>query len=243
MCYSHCILNSLTRNNFQKFSFILNIIQLSISIIIMIINLLIFIICDKHLIIRTGFMSFVNNIFLSFLIMLLLLVIEYYRRSNNLTKDKKQTTFTLICFCVLMTIIKCFSSLITIAKIDRIYILIKDDKILFSQTTLMLGITLVTFGLYITSEIILIIYILFIYNLRIIIFNNDANNNINRNNGNLSYMSTRPDITDNSQEIIINNLNEGNKNNNFYFLSQNIINKFEKECEEKEAPTIIKGII
>jgi hypothetical protein len=53
-------------------------------------------------------------------------------------------------------------------------------------------------------------------------------------------MSTRPDINDNSQEIIINNLNEGNKNNNFYYLSQNIINKFEKEYEEKGVQTIIK---
>ena len=70
-------------------------------------------------------------------------------------------------------------------------------------------------------------------------FNNDANN-VYRNNGNLSYMSTRPDINDNSQEIIINNLNEGNKNNNFYFLSQNVINKFEKEFEEKEVQTVIK---
>ena len=242
MCYSHCILTSLTRNNFKKYSFILNIIQISISFIILLINLLIFKICDMYLIIKTGFMSYANNIFLSILIMLSFLIIEYYGRRNNLEKDKKQTTIALICSCVLMTIIKCFSSLIAIAKIDRIYIQTKVDQRLFSQTNLMLGITIVTFGCYITSVIILIIYILLIYNLRIIIFNNDANN-INRNNGNLSYMSTRPDINDNSQEIIINNLNEGNKNNNFYFLSQNIINKFEKEYEEKEAQTIIKGII
>jgi len=242
MCYSHCILTSLTRNNFKKYSFILNIIQISISFIILLINLLIFKICDMYLIIKTGFMSYANNIFLSILIMLSFLIIEYYRRRNNLEKDKKQTTIALICSCVLMTIIKCFSSLIAIAKIDRIYIQTKVDQRLFSQTNLMLGITIVTFGCYITSVIILIIYILLIYNLRIIIFNNDANN-VNRNNGNLSYMSTRPDINDNSQEIIINNLNEGNKNNNFYFLSQNIINKFEKEYEEKEAQTIIKGII
>ena len=242
MCYSHCILTSLTRNNFKKYSFILNIIQISISFIILLINLLIFKICDMYLIIKTGFMSYANNIFLSILIMLSFLIIEFYRRRNNLEKDKKQTTIALICSCVLMTIIKCFSSLIAIAKIDRIYIQTKVDQRLFSQTNLMLGITIVTFGCYITSVIILIIYILIIYNLRIIIFNNDANN-VNRNNGNLSYMSTRPDINDNSQEIIINNLNEGNKNNNFYFLSQNIINKFEKEYEEKEAQTIIKGII
>jgi len=242
MCYSHCILSSLTRNNFKKYSFILNIIQISINFIILLINLLIFKICDMYLIIKTGFMSYANNIFLSILIMISFLIIEYYRRRNNLEKDKKQTTIALICSCVLMTIIKCFSSLIAIAKIDRIYIQTKVDQRLFSQTNLMLGITIVTFGCYITSVIILIIYILLIYNLRIIIFNNDANN-VNRNNGNLSYMSTRPDINDNSQEIIINNLNEGNKNNNFYFLSQNIINKFEKEYEEKEAQTIIKGII
>jgi hypothetical protein len=194
------------------------------------------------LIIKTGFIAFINNLFLCFLIILSLLIIEYYRRNNNLTKEKKQTTITLIFLCILMTILKCFSSLITIANIDRIYLLIKNDQRKSNQTNLMLGITITTFLLYISSGIILIIYILMIYNLRIIILNNDVNN-VNRNNGNLSYMSTRPDINDNSQEIIINNLNEGKKNNNFYFLSQNIINKFEKEYEEKEVQTVIKGII
>ena len=239
MCYSNCILNSLTRNNFKKCSVILNIIQLSISLIILLINLLIFIICDMDLIIKTGFSSYINNIFLCILIILSLFIIEYYRRNNNLTKDKKQATFTLIFICELMTILKCFSSLITIAEIDRIYLRNKIEQRKCNQIKLMLGIIIATFGLYIASGIILIIYILLIYNLRIIIFNNDVNN-INRNNGNLSYMSTRPDINDNSQEIIINNLNEGNKNNNFYYLSQNIINKFEKEYEEKEVQTIIK---
>ena len=228
MCYSNFILNSLSRNNFKKYSFILNIIQLSISFIIMFINLLIFIICDFSLIIKTGFFSYINNIFLCILIMLSLLIIEYYRRNNNLTKEKKQTTFILIFFCVLMTIMKCLTSLIIIAKIDQIYLLNKNDKRKSNQTKIMFGISMATFGLYVASGIILIIYILFIYNLRIIIFNNDVNN-VYRNNGNLSYMSTKPDINGNSQEIIINNLNEGKKNNNFYFLSQNIINKFEKE--------------
>ena len=239
MCYSNFILNSLSRNNFKKYSFILNIIQLSISFIIMLINLLIFIICDMSLIIKTGLFSYINNIFLCILIILSLLIIEYYRRNNNLTKEKKQTTIILIFFCVLMTIIKCLTSLITIAKIEQIYLLNKNNQRKSNQTKLMFGITMATFGLYAASGIILIIYILFIYNLRIIIFNNDVNNAY-RNNGNLSYMSTKPDINDNSQEIIINNLNEGNKNNNFYFLSQNIINKFEKEFEEKEVQTVIK---
>ena len=242
MCYSPWILNSLTRNNFQKYSFILNIIQLSISFIILLINLLIFLICNMPLIIRIGFMSYANNIFLCFLIIVSLLLIEYYRRIKILTKDKKQTVIFLICFCLLLTIIKCFSSIIAIAKIERIYPLTKIDKSLSNQTNLILAINIITFGLYIVSGVILIVYTLLIYNLRIRVFNNDANN-VNPNNGNLSYMSTRIDINDNSQEIIVNNLNDGNKNNNFYFISQNIINKCEKEYEEKEIQTVIKGII
>ena len=96
-------------------------------------------------------------------------------------------------------------------------------------------------GLYNFSIIILLIYSLLIYKLRLIAIRNDLNN-VYHNNGNISYMSTKSDVNDNSREIIINNLNEENKkNNNFFFFSQNLINKFEKEYEDKGIQAVIKG--
>lgn len=241
MCTSCCRINSLTLNKFNKYSFLINILQISISSIIIFINLLFFIICNKTLMIKTGFLSYINNIFLSLLIISSILLIEFYRKRNNLTKEKKSVSIILICFSMFMSIFKTFSSLIDITKINQIYNFYKSDKDDFTQFKIIFGITLMTLGLYVFSVIILIIYTLLIYRLRLIVFRNDLNN-VYHNNGNISYMSTKTDVNDNSQEIIINNLNEGNKkNNNFFFFSQNLINKFEKEYEDKGSQTVAKG--
>ena len=243
MCYSYCRINSLTTDRFNKYSFLINIFQLSISSIIIFINLFVFIICDMDLIIKTGFMSYVNNIFLSFLIIPSIILIEIYRKRNSLTKEKKGVSFILISFSSFISIYKSLSSLMEISKLYRIYYLSKGDKNLLIQIKIILGIKIMTLLLYIFSFIILLIYTLLLFKLRQIAIHNDLNN-VYHNNGNISYMSTKSDVNDNSREIIINNLNEGNKkNNNFFFFSQNLINKFEKEYEDKECQTTIKGNI
>ena len=237
MCNSCCRLNSLTLDKFNKYSFLINILQISISSLIIFINLLIFIICNKSLIIRIGFMSYVNNIFLSLLIIPSIIIIELYRKRNNLTKEKKSTSMILISFSLFMSIYKLFSTLIEISKLHQINYLFRNEKNYFIQIKFILGVNIMNLGLYIFSIIILLIYSLLIYKIRLIAFHNDLNN-VYHNNGNISYMSTKSDVNDNSREIIINNLNEGNKkNNNFFFFSQNLINKFEKEYEDKECQT------
>ena len=236
-------MNSLTIDKFNKYSFLINIFQLSISSIIIFINLFVFIICDMDIIIKTGFMSYVNNIFLSLLIMSSIILIEFYRKRNILTKEKKGVSFILISFSSFMSIYKSLSLLMEISKLYRIYYLSKGDKNLLIQIKIMLGIKIMTLVLYIFSMIILLIYTLLIYKLRLIAIHNNLNN-VYHNNGNISYMSTKSDINDNSREIFINNLNEGNKkNNNFFFFSQNLINKFEKEYEDKGIQAVIKGNI
>lgn len=250
MCNSYCIITSLTTNNFTKYSLVLNVIIIILNIIIIFISILCLISCEIDLIIKTGYMNYTNNILLCILFILGLLLIEFYRKKNYLLKDKKQISIIIIMVSLVMSVMKCFSSLIAIAKIKRIYESIKiqsnykNDRYekLYKQVNLLLGYILTLFGLFIILSIFLIIYTLLIYNLRIIIFNNDVNNVYNNRN-NISYLSTQPDISDNSNEIIINNINERNKNNNFYYLSQNIINKVEKDYEDKESQTIIKGII
>ena len=250
MCNSYCIITSLTTNNFTKYSLVLNVIIIILNIIIIFISILCLISCEIDLIIKTGYMNYTNNILLCILFILGLLLIEFYRKKNYLLKDKKQISIIIIMVSLVMSVMKCFSSLIALAKIKRIYESIKiqsnykNDRYekLYKQVNLLLGYILTFFGLFIILSIFLIIYTLLIYNLRIIIFNNDVNNVYNNRN-NISYLSTQPDISDNSNEIIINNINERNKNNNFYYLSKNIINKVEKDYEDKESQTIIKGII
>jgi len=182
-------------------------------------------------------MSYVNNIFLSLLIIPSIILIELYRKRNNLTKEKKSTSMILISFSLFMSIYKLFSTLIEISKLHQINYLFRNEKNYFIQIKFILGVNIMNLGFYIFSIIILLIYSLLIYKIRLIAFHNDLNN-VYHNNGNISYMSTKSDVNDNSREIIINNLNEGNKkNNNFFFFSQNLINKFEKEYEDKECQT------
>jgi hypothetical protein len=188
-------------------------------------------------------MSYVNNIFLSLLILPTIILIDFYRKRNNLQKEKKGASFILINFILFMSIYKVFSSLIEISKLYHKYKLFKGEKNILFQIEIMLGVNLMNLGSYIFSVITLLIYTLLIYKLRLIVIQNDLNN-VYHNNGNISYMSTKSDVNDNSREIIINNLNEENKkNNNFFFFSQNLINKFEKEYEDKGIQAVIKGNI
>jgi hypothetical protein len=128
MCNFCCRINSLTIDKFNQYSFLINILQISISSIIIFINILIFIICDKYLIIRIGFMSYVNNIFLSLLILPTIILIDFYRKRNNLQKEKKGASFILINFILFMSIYKVFSSLIEISKLYHKYKLFKGEK-------------------------------------------------------------------------------------------------------------------
>ena len=247
MC-NGCIINSLTTNEIIKYCFFMNIIQLVISIFILFFSFLCFIVSNLDLIIKTGYMTYINNIFFIIIFILIIILLEFYRKKNFLIKDKKQISIALVMICICISIFKFFSSLIIISKVKHIYLLIKDEKSnknneykkLLEQINLLFIFLLIILGLFFIMSIFWILYTVLIHNMRIIIYNDGNNSFYNRNNN--SYLSTKPDIIDNSNEIIINNLNEGNKNNNFYFFSQNIINKFEKEYEDKGSQTIIKGI-
>ena len=247
MC-NGCIINSLTTNEIIKYCFFMNIIQLVISIFILFFSFLCFIVSNLDLIIKTGYMTYINNILFTIIFILIIILLEFYRKKNFLIKDKKQISIALVMICICISIFKFFSSLIIISKVKHIYLLIKDEKSnknneykkLLDQINLLFIFLLIILGLFFIMSIFWILYTVLIHNMRIIIYNDGNNSFYNRNNN--SYMSTKPDIIDNSNEIIINNLNEGNKNNNFYFFSQNIINKFEKEYEDKGSQTIIKGI-
>ena len=248
MCNYICISNSTNINNFPKYSKLINLIQIILNSLIIFFTFLCFISCNLDYIIKTGYIYYINNIFFCFLMLLVSVFIYYYNKKKELINNKKQASiyFIMVCFCV--TMINCFITLIVVVKLKRNYIskrynnyyikeisLIKQAKLLFIYL-------LIIFVLYLSLGIFYLINTTLIYNWRTIALTNEFNNEYN-NRGNMSYLSTKSDINDNNQDIIINNLNEGNKNNNFCFLSQNIINKIEKEFEDKECQTSIKGII
>ena len=248
MCNTICIIRSLTANKFEKYSRYLNFFQIVLNCLIILFTILCFISCEINLIIKTGYANYINNILFSLIMILIIILIEYYHHKNYLIKDKKQTSSILIFLCLSITIIKSFNLLIAIAKLKRIYSIDKNDAYsyqknyikIYKQTKILSAYLLILLALFFILGIFWLIYLILFFNLRIIILNNDINNAYyNRNN--ISYISTKPDMEDNSQEIIINNINEEGKNNNFSYLSQNIINKIQKEYENKEVQTNIKG--
>ena len=245
MCNSYCIISSLNTNKFIKYSNILNIVQLTLNCLIIITTILCFTYCDLELIINTGYSSYVNNIFFCFIMSFITIILIYYQKKNYLIKDKKRTSFTLICFCLGAAILKSFTSLALVARVKKLYRLYKfenrykNNNRIYKQVNLLLIYALYLLGFFILLGIFWLIYILLLHNLNIIILNNDFNNVYNNRN---SYLSTKPDFDDNGQEIAVENLNDGNKDNNFIYVSKNIINKIEKDYENKETQTNIKGI-
>ena len=250
MCNSICIIRSLTTNKFEKYSRFLNFLQIILNSFIILFTILCFSSCELNLIIKTGYSNYINNILFSLIMILIIILIKYYHHKNYLIKDKKQTSFILIFLCLSITIIKFFNLLIAITKLNRIYSIKKNDiysyqkdyNKVYKQIKKLSIYLSILLSLFFILGIFWLIYLILFFNLRIIILNNDINNAyFNRNN--ISYISTKPEVDDNSQDIIINNINEDSKNNNFNYLSQNIINKIQKEYENKEVQTNIKGIL
>ena len=251
MCNSNLLFNSLTTNKFLQYSFILTIIQIIIISLIILFTILCFISCNLSFIIKTGYSYYINNIFFGLIILSIIILIIFYQKKKILIKDKKQASIFFYMICISISITKSFTSFVTIGKLRNLYSLIKKWNLtyqisyakMYKEYNILFAYLIILLGLYLIYGLFCLIHIILISKLRVIILNNNLNNDYYNNNNNLSHLSTKPDFDDNSHEIIINNLNEGNKNNNFYFLSQNIINKIKKEYEDKGTQTNIKGII
>jgi ABC-type microcin C transport system permease subunit YejE len=163
-------------------------------------------------------------------------------------RDKKQASIFIVFACFWVSIIFCFLSLVAIGKLKtkfksrlfeyysnhKNYEVVKQIKILFIYLIIILA-------SYLILTIVWLINITLIYNFKINVYNNAVNDYDYGNN--ISYLSTQSDLNENNQENIINNINDENKKNNICFLSQNIINKIEKEFKDNGCQTIIKANI
>ena len=238
MCKFRFRNNSININYFAERSNSLNFIQIILNSLQILLNLLCFISCSFDLILETGYLNYIHNIFCCFLMILISILINYYAKENYLRKDKKLSTRYFISLCISVTSVNFLLSFRSFLALRYTYLSskfynnktnneLKQIKLLYIYSIIMLSLYTILDAL----------YFIYIDLFRIInFFDNDLRNNI-------SYLSTKSDINDNNQDIIINNLNERKKNNNFYFFSQNIINQIEKEYEDKESQTNIKGIM
>ena len=248
MCNSLCIFNSINKKIFLKYSKVLNFSLALFNTSIIIVTLLCFISCNLDLIIITGYTNYINNIFFGLIMLSIIMLIVFYIYKQNFVNEKKQTSIILATICLCIVLIKIFSSLVIIGKLRSRFELIKkiefaskkSYKESLNQSKLLLIYILIIFGLYIITGIFWLFYIVLIYNLRVVILNDERNNINIYNRNNLSYLSTKTDLGDNSREVIINNLS---KENNFYYFSDNIINKVQKDYEDKEIQTNIKGLV
>ena len=239
-----CKCNLIFRNVIEKIEKIFPAINLFIILfnLVIIFLVLVCLIQDKYEIyLKTGILSFINHIFFSFIKIILFILLEYYSCKNRLIRKKRSVSLIISIACFITSLTKSFSVFDPINKINKyksLYILnkttiynnynipknqINKQKQYLTLIFIMLIAQLALFAIY----IILICYINILF---------DNNNEINSQIDNIiSEQSTEVEVN-NDDENIINYLNNG-KIKYKYYLSENIMNKIEKEYKDQMTQT------
>ena len=239
-----CKCNLIFRNVIEKIEKIFPAINLFIILfnLVIIFLVLVCLIQDKYEIyLKTGILSFINHIFFSFIKIILFILLEYYSCKNRLIRKKRSVSLIISIACFITSLTKSFSVFDPINKINKyksLYIVnkttiynkyiipnkqINKQKKYLTLIFIMLIAQLALFAIY----IILICYINILF---------DNNNEINSQVDNIiSEQSTEVEVN-NDDENIINYLNNG-KIKYKYYLSENIMNKIEKEYKDQMTQT------
>ena len=239
-----CKCNLIFRNVIEKIEKIFPAINLFIILfnLVIIFLVLLCLIQDKYEIyLKTGILSFINHIFFSFIKIILFILLEYYSCKNRLIRKKRSVSLIISIACFFTSLTKSFSVFDPINKINKyksLYIVnkttiynkynipnkqINKQKKYLTLIFIMLIAQLALFAIY----IILICYINILF---------DNNNEINSQIDNIiSEQSTEVEVN-NDDENIINYLNNG-KIRYKYYLSENIMNKIEKEYKDQMTQT------
>lgn len=216
---------SLNNDKILKILYVVNVIIFSVFILIIISSIFSLISFDYSLISQIGYISFINNVFLSILGISLIGLVEYYRTKNFLIKDKKTPSFFILFFCIVLGLIKLLSSL---------GLLLRFKSIKNREIKNLLIIIYIIFSFYVLLEIFLIIDSFLLQLMKKNIIRMQINNRyISTNESNIS---TKPDIIENSNEILIDNYHNKDM---FFYISQKVINNVQKEFINKEIQTII----
>ena len=239
-----CKCNLIFRNVIEKIEKIFPAINLFIILfnLVIIFLVLVCLIQDKYEIyLKTGILSFINHIFFSFIKIILFILLEYYSCKNRLIRKKRSVSLIISIACFITSLTKSFSVFDPINKINKYKSLsnlnkttiyneynipkkqINKQKQYLTLIFIMLIAQLALFAIY----IILICYINILF---------DNNNEINAQIDNIiSEQSTEVEVN-NDDENIINYLNNG-KIRYKYYLSENIMNKIEKEYKDQMTQT------
>lgn len=239
-----CKCNLIFSNIIEKTDKIFRAINLFIILfnLVIIFLVLVCLIQDKYEIyLKTGILSFINHIFFSFIKIILFILLEYYSCKNRLIRKKRSVSLIISIACFITSLTKSFSVFDPINKINKyksLYIVnkttiynkyiipnkqINKQKKYLTLIFIMLIAQLALFAIY----IILICYINILF---------DNNNEINSQIDNIiSEQSTEVEVN-NDDENIINYLNNG-KIRYKYYLSENIMNKIEKEYKDQMTQT------
>ena len=245
MCKCKRIFRNVTLEKCSKISFVFNLSLTLLNITIIIFTSLCFIQDKYDIILKTEMMSYINNIFFCVIMISFLILIEFYRCKKFLIKRKIKSSLILMTSCTFISAIKIMDVFDSITKINRYMLLfnfkknsnidfvMKLTKQINKQKTyliIILVIFTITFLLY-------IFYAISLFNMSIIYMNINFNNA--QNDDKISNISTEVDISNDNNENNISDINI-DKIKYKYYLSENIMNKIEKEYKDKMTQTIAK---
>ena len=228
MCRFNRIFNNAALDKFSCISLIFNALIISLNLVILL---------------KTEMLSYINIILLCILMIIILALIEYYRFKNYLIKTKINTSIIFLSTCSFISIIefiKSFDSILSIKRYMLLYNISKrailDDYIYQLQKRMNKQknyLTIISI-IFIFLLILYILYIIIIYNMKIVFFSLNFNNDER-----FGDVSTEVDIdvNQNGNQIGINILNMDNIKCS-YFVSKKIVDKIEKEYKDKYTQTI-----
>ena len=243
MCRFNRIFNNSALNKFSCISLIFDALIISLNLVILFFIFLCLIQEKYQVLLKTEMLSYINNILLCILMLVIIALIEYYRCKNYLIKTKVNASIIFLstcCFISIIEFIKSFDSILSIKKYMLLYnigkrAILNDDiyelnKRMNKQKKYLTIISVI----FIFLEIVYIIYIITIYNMKIVYFSLNFNNDER-----FDDVSTEVDISanQNGNQIGISDLNIG-KIKCSYFISQKIVDKIEKEYKDKYTQTI-----
>ena len=239
-----CKCNLIFRNVIEKIEKIFPAINLFIILfnLVIIFLVLVCLIQDKYEIyLKTGILSFINHIFFSFIKIILFILLEYYSCKNRLIRKKRSVSLIISIACFITSLTKSFSVFDPINKINKYKSLSNLNKTTIynnynipkNQINKQKQYLTLIFIMLIAQLALFAIYIIFICYINILF---DNNNEINAQIDNIiSEQSTEVEVN-NDDENIINYLNNG-KIKYKYYLSENIMNKIEKEYKDQMTQT------
>ena len=243
MCRFNRIFNNAALDKFSCISLIFNALIISLNLVILIFLFLCLIQGKYKVLLKTEMLSYINIILLCILMIIIIALIEYYRFKNYLIKTKINTSIIFLSTCSFISIIefiKSFDSILSIKRYMLLYNISKrailDDYIYQLQKRMNKQknyLTIISI-IFIFLLILYILYIIIIYNMKIVYFSLNFNNDER-----FGDVSTEVDIdvNQNGNQIGINILNMNNIKCS-YFVSKKIVDKIEKEYKDKYTQTI-----